>query len=91
MCFGAVVGAKVANIHIERDGLQLGPGVNGQVGLGQQHHTGDAAVAGEGVEHLCYGVQLGAGYGGQAVLAQCLGLCEGCAQRVALFEVSGEV
>src|SRR5205823_738088 len=41
---GGVVRAVVADVHVEREPLALGPGMDREMGLGEDHATGESAA-----------------------------------------------
>lgn len=52
MRLGAVVAVHVADEHVQRDEAFFRPGMDGNVGFGQDDHAGDAAGSAELVEAL---------------------------------------
>ena len=84
--FGRMVAAKIAHVHIQRHRALLGPSVNAQVRLGQQHSGSHPArpqrCRRKTVKQLGYGLQARSPYGAHAMLAQAGGI--GQTRRVAL-------
>jgi hypothetical protein len=85
-----VVGAEVAHVDVERRRAELGPGVHGQVRLGEQHDAGHAARRGEAMEQLADRVQSARA---TAARQQCAARRRRSsrARAVASAEVGGEV
>jgi hypothetical protein len=90
-----VVGAEVADVHVQRHGFLLGPGVNAHMRFGQQHGGRDAARAvhgvGKGVEQLVDGLQAGGLHGLHAPVAQAGGVGEPGRIAAAFVKVGGQV
>ena len=91
-----VVGAEVAHIGVDRHAADLGPSVNRQVRLGQQHDTGDAALTRlggrrEAMEQFANGGQPRFSHGRQAQRAQRRRLRHQRDVSKAVAQISGEV
>ena len=92
---GRVVGGEVADVDVERHAGALGPGVDRQVRLGQQHGAGDAArlalVVGESEELLVDHGEPGRVDRVAAQPFESRGVSEQCAVALATVKISGEV
>ncbi len=95
LCLVRMVGAKIANVHIQRGTGLLRPGMYAQVRLGQQHssgHTAGAILSGrKGVRQLVDGLQTCRCRRLDAPRQEPLGIGQPCWIALAAFDIGSEV
>lgn len=93
--FCRVIFGEVADENVEGDAAAVWPGVDGEVGFGEQEHAGDAAralvVRGEAVELLADDGEFGVAGELPAIAGQHLGVFEQGGLALAAIEIGGEV